>query len=412
MPVVCQVVNGMGGIGKSVLAEKYAYLWQKMYRDGVIYFNAESLAALHISIRKNVRLMVVSHRVVSLSLSCVGCAMQLGDLSLQSAEGGVFDDNQIFLRHVYGKNKVLLLYDGADDLNLLKKILPRDTARVHLLVTTRMSGNHDVLAMANRVTSLGRLGIDAGVKALQAWQGLAGRKLSKKEMIFARHVVSENPIEGLPLAIAHVATLMRKAGINCRQYYRLFKAQKACLEALALDMDKLLHYFRISNLSETLMRQGVFQPKDLSKLSIEDMQSITSERNERFLLNMARHFVMNSNHVHLTWQLDVEIVKEADSTAMQILLFASLMACRNIPERVLRPLVFPNALAYRYRLSVSSLTSHALVDVSESMEGCSLHLHLLIQSTVLERVSRQPEELHYRLNRIAQILLSLLIATH
>ena len=44
----------MGGIGKSSLAEKYAFLWQKMYGDGVFHFNAETLSTLHISIRKNV----------------------------------------------------------------------------------------------------------------------------------------------------------------------------------------------------------------------------------------------------------------------------------------------------------------------------------------------------------------------
>ena len=52
--LVNQIVNGMGGVGKSALAEKYAFLWQKMYPDGVFYFNAESLATLHLSIRKNV----------------------------------------------------------------------------------------------------------------------------------------------------------------------------------------------------------------------------------------------------------------------------------------------------------------------------------------------------------------------
>ena len=55
MLCVDQVVNGMGGIGKSALSEKYAFQWQKMYGDGVFHFNAESPAALHISIRKNVR---------------------------------------------------------------------------------------------------------------------------------------------------------------------------------------------------------------------------------------------------------------------------------------------------------------------------------------------------------------------
>ena len=46
----------MGGIGKSAVSEKYATEWKKKYGDGVFHFNAESLAALHMSIRGNVRL--------------------------------------------------------------------------------------------------------------------------------------------------------------------------------------------------------------------------------------------------------------------------------------------------------------------------------------------------------------------
>ena len=44
----------MGGSGKSHLAEKYAVLCKEMYADGVFYFNGESLASLHLSIRENV----------------------------------------------------------------------------------------------------------------------------------------------------------------------------------------------------------------------------------------------------------------------------------------------------------------------------------------------------------------------
>ena len=329
-------------------------------------------------------------------------------MSVRSDKGGVFDDNDILLEQIYSKNKVLLLYDGANDLNLLEKILPRDTARVHVLVTTRMSGDHPILARADKITSLGRLGTDAGVEALQAWRGCAGQNLNRKEMMFAKRVVSESPIEGLPLAITHVATLMRKARFNCEQYYQLFKAQQAQLEDLALKMDRLLHYFRISNLSEPLMRRGMSEPKDLSKLSDEDVQSLAVEQNERHLLRLARHFVMTTKHVHLTWQLDIETVKETDSNAMQILLYASLMACRNIPERVLQPLVFGDGWAYQYCLSVSTLASHSLVDVSENNEGSSLCMHALVQSTMVERVLQQPEELHYRLNRVSHRLLYLL----
>ena len=334
--------------------------------------------------------------------------LQLRDLSLEPGGGGVFDDNKIFLQYIYAKDRVLLMYDGADDLNLLENILPRDTAHVHVLVTTRMSGDHPILARANRITSLGRLGVDAGVEALQAWRGHAFEELDGQELMFARCLVSERPIEGLPLAITHVATCIRMGRMKYQQYYELFKKEQGVLQALALNMDKLLHYFRISNLKEPLMRRGMSKPNDLSRLSVEDIQAIATELNDRHLLSLARYFIVNSNPVHLTWQLDIETVKDTDKNAMNLLLYISLMSCSNIPERVVRPLLFSDLFAYQYHMSVSILSSHTLVDVYESNDGCSLHMHPLVQSTLLERVMRQPEELRYRLNRMAHSLLSLL----
>ena len=319
----------------------------------------------------------------------------------------MLDDNQLFLQYVYSKDRVLLLYDGADDLGLLKSVLPQTKAHVHVLITTRMSADHPILARANKITSLGRLGPDAGVKALQAWRGHANEELDGVELESAKCLVIESPIEGLPLAITHVATCIRVGQMSYQQYYELFKKEQGVLQALALDIDKLLQYFRISNLKEPLLRRGISKPSNLSRLRDEDILSIAIEPNDRHLLSMARHFVIHSNLVHLTWQLDIETVKDTDSHAMNLLSYASLMWCRNIPEYVMRRL-FSEAFVYQYRMSVSTLRSHTLVDVSESNEGCTLHMHPLVQSTLLERVMRQPEELHYRLNRMAHVLLCLL----
>jgi hypothetical protein len=381
-----QIINGMGGIGKSALGEKYAVLWQKLYAGGVFYFNAESLAMLHISIRRNLR-----------------------DLSVNSGNVGVFEENTIFLQQIYSRDRVLLLYDGVNDLGLLERILPRETVLVHVLVMTRVKGDHTILGKADQVIALGRLEMNTGVKALQAWRGCADQTLSRNELMFANRLVSEHPIEGLPLAINHVATLMKKTGFNYEQYYQVFKAEQERLQGVTVNLDKLLEYFHISNLIEPLLEREISEPKHLSKLSVEDMQSITMKPNERHLLGLARHFVLNTDHVHLTWQLDIETVKETDSNAMQVLSYASLMACRNIPERLLQPLVFGNVSTYWYRLSVNTLASHSLADVSEDNDGQSLSLHSLVQSTVLERAFQQPEELHYGLNRISKYLINSLL---
>ena len=334
---------------------------------------------------------------------------QMRRLSLQCSEAGSLkEDNQAFLQHVYRKGKVLLLYDGADNLDFLQNYLPSTSARVHVLLTTRTSGNHVVLEKANKIISLGRLRSESAVKALQAWRGLANKELAGEEAVFAARLVSEGPVEGLPLAIAHAGTYMKKTGVSCLQYHHLLKTRQEKLKAVILDMEKLLHYFQISNLSEALSRHRVCSPSDLSKCSVKEVDSIAVDPKDRHLLHMARHFVMNTDLVHLTWQLDIETVKETDSGAMEVLLFASLVSCRNIPERLLRPLVFANVSAHCYPECLCTLKSHAIVDVSVSNEGYSIDLHPLVQSTVFERILSQPEELCQRLTKLCQCLLSLL----
>ena len=318
------------------------------------------------------------------------------------------EDNQTFLQHVYGKRKVLLLYDGADNLDFLQSYLPRTTAPLHVLLTTRTSGNHPLLSRADKVTSLGRLKTESAVKAVQAWRGKADEELDGEEAKYAARLVSEGPVEGLPLPIAHAGTYMEKTEVSYFQYYHLLKTRQEKLVALILDIEKLLHYFEISSLSEALSKKGIYHPRDLSKCSVEELQLIAVDPKDRYLLHTARKFVMDTDPIHLTWQLDIEKVKETDNDAMELLLFMSFLASKNISERLLRPLVFPNAFLHHFSNSLSTLQSHTLIDVSASNEGCNIDLHPLVQSAVFERLLSQPEELSRRLTKLCQCLLSLL----
>ena len=72
-----------------------------------------------------------------------------------------------------------------------------------MLVTTRTSGNHALLTRADKVTSLTRLKTDSAVKALQPWSGRPDEVLVGEEAKYAASLVSEDPVDGLPLPIAH-----------------------------------------------------------------------------------------------------------------------------------------------------------------------------------------------------------------
>ena len=318
------------------------------------------------------------------------------------------EDNQTLLQCVYSKRKMLLLYDGADDLDLLQKYLPRSTASVHVLVTTRTSGNHALLTRADKVTSLTRLKTGSAVKALQAWSGRPDEVLDGEEAKYAACLVSEDPVDGLPLPIAHAGTYIQKSEVTYFQYYRLLKTKQEKLEALVLDMQKLLQYFQISSLCETLSKKGIRHPNDLSECPVEELDSVAVELKDRQLLHLARKFIVNRDPVHLTWQLDIVKVKETDNDAMELLLFASFLASKNIPERLLRPLVFSDDSSHHYSKSLSTLKSHTLIDMSVSNEGYHIDLHPLVQSTIFERLLFEPEELRQRLTKLCQCLLSLM----
>ena len=62
--------------------------------------------------------------------------------------------------------------------------------------------------------------------AAQAWCGHAGGELRGEELTFAKRVVSEIPVQGLPLAITHVATCIRMGQMSYQQYYKLLKKEQ------------------------------------------------------------------------------------------------------------------------------------------------------------------------------------------
>lgn len=203
IPQFClQVVNGLGGIGKSSVALKYAAELKEWYGDGVLHFNAESYASLHMSVRQNIQ-----------------------RFSLSSTEGSLTEDNQTLLQYVYDKRKMLLVYNGADNLDFLVSYLPRSTTSIHVLVTTR-SGSHPLLDRVTRVIPLSRLKTDCAVKALQAWRGHPDEELHGEEFQSAAWLVSESPLEGLPLPIAHAGTYMEQSKLGCSRYYMLLKSKQ------------------------------------------------------------------------------------------------------------------------------------------------------------------------------------------
>ena len=300
---------------------------------------------------------------------------------------------------------MLLVYDGADDLSFLPKVLPRLTARVHVVVTTRCE-HHSVLQKVTHVISLARLEKEDAVSALTTWSGRQSSTLNDDERVAATKLSIEPPIESLPIALAHAGTYVRKADVGYEEYYKKLKTEEDNLKALALDLENLLHYFKAGRLHEELLNSGVIQPTDLEKLTDVNINELNIENHEKAVIKKMRKF-MSSSHAHLTWQMDIELVARDHPKALSLLEYASFLSSRDIPEKLVRPLVFGECANYEYSLCVSTLSSHNLIEWHETTEGYTLNIHPLVQSTVMERVKSQPpDEMKRKLSKLCKMFLS------
>ena len=314
------------------------------------------------------------------------------------------DKNAVLLNHISKLSKMLLVYDGADDLSFLPKILPRSTARVHVLITSRCDDCSVLQKSINHVISLGCLEAEDAVAAVAMWSGR--QPSNSQETAAATKLSVEPPIEKLPIALAHAGTYMRKVRLSYEEYHKLLKRNEVELEGFALDLDKLLHYFRASRLREVLMVADLTQPPDLKRLSDRNIDELDISERDKNVVKNVRNFMMSCSHAHLTWQMDIELVERENPKALSLLEYASFLSSRDIPEKLVRPLVFGECANYEYSLCVSTLSSHNLVEWHETAEGYTLNIHPLVQSTVMERVKQQPDEMECKLTDVCKNMLS------
>ena len=323
-----------------------------------------------------------------------------------SGSGNLDEMNNIFLYHIYKKSKVLLLYDNVEDFDLLLPRLPRQSSHLHVLVTTRSSADHEVLQRADRIITLEYLLCDDALTALFGWADRA-RPVDENELEYARRLVTSPLSQGLPLAIAHIGTFIRQANMSCRNYYHLLKSQEDEMRATALSFDKLLQYFHISHLRASLAAVDVYQPKQLEALQLEMISFVTKNPKDIQILLLVQYWMKEANHVYLTWQFDIESVTK-NANAKNVLEFASLLASRNIPCKILQSMVFPDSdrlTPYRFSLCLTELSSHTLIRTVETNETSRCDVHALVQLTVLQRLVRQPDILYSKLTQLSRYLL-------
>ena len=332
--------------------------------------------------------------------------LQLCKLQGQRYSGNLDQMNNIFLYHIHHKSKVLLIYDNVNDFDLLLRVLPSESSNLHILVTTRCCADHSLLQRADCVITLDYLSCDNALSALFGWANIA-RPVDEDELQYARKLVTSQLINGLPLAIAHIGTFIRQTNVSCCDYYEKLKSQEKEMKATALDIDKLLQYFHVSNLRSSLAAIRVNTPNQLMKLPSQMIYQVTNDPFDRPNLLLAQKWMKEANHVYLTWQFDIDSVCLNCPNAMTVLEFTSLLSSRNIPVRILQAMAFPaddGDASDNFSECRRELLSHTLIS-SVEMNACDVHA--LVQQTVWQRLMGQPDCLRDKLTRLARYLLKI-----
>jgi tetratricopeptide (TPR) repeat protein len=187
------------------------------------------------------------------------------------------------------------------------------------------------------------------------------------------------------------------------------KSQEEELKAAALDIDKLLQYFHVSNLRGELAAAGIKQPHELQSISSEVIDYVTSNPTERQRIRLAQYWMDTSSHVYLTWQFDIDALSKKNPDAMRVLEYASLLSSKNIPGRLLQAMAFPEnggRAPCLFSRSILDLSAHALISAVESNDVYSCDVHALVQSTVFHRlIIRQTDDLDAKLSGLCHYLL-------
>eukprot|EP00118_Oscarella_pearsei_P016430 m.156667 g.156667 ORF g.156667 m.156667 type:complete len:602 (+) comp38690_c0_seq43:602-2407(+) len=396
-----QVICGLGGVGKTSLAFRYADRFRQAYSDGIFHFNAESPATLHTSLDENVRMIEMLSKKRPLV-----------------HESSQFSDQLVyFWRYLRSNSRSLLIFDSADHLDWTKDAIPHTSVNCHLIITTRKSPEHlvDPIFKQPGVSAMKLLYLqeEFATRALLAWSGKDPDQydsMSKENQYFVQEIALKPPVEGLPIAIAHAGAFIQIHKLTFSRYWQIMVERVRELKAAALDLDKCLQYFRLTHLKRQLQRAGVSEPEDLKILNIDEF---TSNSSDRALLFSCKSKLFKRSLAFLTWEMDIDEVERKSREGYAVLSCCSIFSSRDIPHSLVEKSSFPDSEAvlreYYMALGLGALNKFSLIHSIEQNDGLMRYdVHHLIQSSMVQRCMENVEEFKRLLNTAARFVLAIL----
>ena len=323
------------------------------------------------------------------------------------------------LRHfwTYCKNRPrsLLLFDNADDFDLVKDWFPDPLVSCHVVVTTRRTQKHDIFYQRSvRLLTLDVLKGESATLALCRWAGKSEKDFDALELTERKHahlLANEAPVEGLPVAIAHAGSFIDQHRISFLQYWKKIENESKQLEAAALNLDDFLRYFHLSHLKEPLKFHNVYSIDQLLKCDPQTIGGRTAYN--RKLLENAQAALKTEQRAFLTWKMDIDDVESTSAYAYQLLMYSSVMSPRSISLNVVAGAAFsevaPVHRDFKVAGALRTLNERSLIQKITEPDNdfdVSFSMHHLIQSSMLQRLGENVEDLHRVLKSVAKELMN------
>ncbi|XP_065839837.1 uncharacterized protein [Oscarella lobularis] len=362
------ILRGVGGVGKTSLAYSFAFRYADAYVREIHHFNAESFACMEASLRDNMR--------------------RAGEKEFVNFEKSS-QRISLYFSLLQSIGRVLVLIYGADEYDLVKDYLPGPTAPCHVLITTRSPleelEDHDQV----KCLSLEPLDGENAVTALRSWAGFGRRPVDDSiDSEYARRLALEPPIEGLPIAIAHAGTFIKRHRLSFQRYWEKLRAATSVLDAAALDLDKFLQYFRLSHLKRCFLQAGVTRPGQLSVAALSDFPGLNDV--DRQSVSRALTKLQKRTYAFLTWELDLDDVECYSKDGYAILSVCSVLNGQEIPQDIVANAILPADVEFgdfRIAAGIRALCEHSLISQSVGNDFVVRYsVHSLIQGSVVERL--------------------------
>ncbi|XP_062516701.1 uncharacterized protein LOC134192043 isoform X2 [Corticium candelabrum] len=361
-------INGMGGCGKTAVAAAYARDCRHLYGGGVFVFNAQSESSFQHSL-KNHLLVLAKH-----TQSDVDISPSFTQFMLLLAKRG----------------NVLLVYDSADNLDVINDYIPNLETKCHILITTRMS-KHDLLQPGNFIL-LKPLNQSLALTVLLYFAGYGdSSKLPERELESAWRIAKDPPVESLPLALRHVGRYLEKTGMNFSTYLHRLQIHLETMKMMNSNLEELLRYFRMMHVKEILKAENIYSVGAFNRTNLRLLANKT-DSNDMKMLTLMQQRLLSDSHASIPWEMNIEdVLLSGDSDAMNVLITVSLLHSTNIPVDLLREVTIPMSndeigRSNRITAAVGHLSEYSLVEVNKESSTCSMHN--LVQQAVVEYAMR------------------------